>query len=167
MYRLLWDSSPTTDNTVFSLTNGENYLPTIHYQDLAQIIAHVCTNPISTLFIPATDYSSATLQDTITALVTVTKRKIRPTTKDEALEILLQPEGHWGACAPRVWNLDIRFSDSHRLPLPLGYPAGLVEFTSEVWREFVSASTNKPCSILVAGPPSCLKTTVAMGLAER
>jgi hypothetical protein len=150
------------------MSNGKNFIPSIHYRDLAQIVSHLVSNRVNSIFVPATDFTTQSLESVVKSLATTTKRKIRISTNEEALDTLLNSrENSKCDCPHRFWNLDLRFAESHRLPVSYKFPQGLVDFMGEVWREFVSSCTNKPCSVLIAGPPSSLKSTLAKNLANR
>lgn len=166
--RALWDADPKSENVIFSNSDGKNFVPTVHYKDLAQMVTYLVSNIAPSVFVPATDFCKTPLSSIVSSIATVTKRKIRTSSKDEAMQVLLDSQdGVSCTCPHRQWNMDLRFAESHKLKISLMFPSGLVDNAAEVWREFVSACTNSPCSVLFAGPPSSLKTSMAKRFAEK
>lgn len=150
------------------MSDGKNFIPSIHYHDLALIISHVVSNRPSSIFVPATDFAAHPLDVVVKNLASATKQKIRCTNNEEALDALLNAKEDVRCnCPHRLWNVDLRFAESHRLNLPFEYPQGLIDSIGDVWREFVGECTNRPCTVLIAGPPSSLKTTIAKCLANK
>jgi len=154
------------ESVIFSAAAGANTVPMIHHADLVQILEHLSTSPAAfpNFFIPAVDFSTATLKSVFEALSKSSGRTVRCTTEAEALEVVMN-----STCdnTHHRWDLDLSFSDSHKLPdVELKYPNGMIDSTDEVWGQFRYQSCSQPCSILVAGPPSSLKTTLAKDLSS-
>lgn len=145
----------------------------IHFQDLVEIVGHLSTSDtLTSFFFPATDGCSSNLSAIAEQLSLVSKRNVDVMKKEDAIDFLLNSEeGKLSSslCPPRVWNLDLRFSDSARMidDVYLRYPNGMIDFVVDVWKEFVNACATEPCSFLIAGPPSSLKTSVAQELAAK
>lgn len=91
--------------------------------------------------------------------------------KEDAVQYILNSaeENSPVLCPHRQWSLDIRFSDSARVieGVHLRYPNGMIDFTADIWKEFVTACATEPCSFLITGPPCSLKSTLAKELATR
>ncbi len=125
-------------------------------------------------FLPATDGCSSSLYTIAEYLTTATKRNVGVTNKDEAIEIILNAgeadiSSPSSPCPHNQWNVDMRFTDSARLVegVFFNYPNGMIDFVSEVWKEFVAACATEPCSFLLVGPPSSMKSMVSKELAMR
>lgn len=145
----------------------------IHYVDLVEIVGHMATrSTLISFFFPATDGCSSNLSTIAEQLSLVSKRNVEVMKKEDAINFLLDfDEGKVSSspCPPRVWNLDLRFSDSARIidDVHLRYPNGMIDFVVDIWKEYVNACATEPCSFLIAGPPSSLKTSVAKELAAK
>lgn len=144
----------------------------IHFRDLVEIIGHITVNKTTAFFIPATDGCTSALTQIAEQLSLVSKRTVLVMNKEDAIHhVLSSEEGEMIPliCPHRLWNQDITFSDSARIfeGVHLRYPNGMVDFITDVWKEYVSACATEPCSILIAGPPCSLKTTLAKELANR
>lgn len=162
----LFIAEASAESVMFSATGGTNAVPMIHHMDLVQVLEYLAATPAAfpNFFIPAVDYSTASLQSVFEALSKASGRTVRCTTEAEALEVVMNSN-----CdnTHHRWDLDLTFSESHKLPdVELKYPNGLIDSTDEVWSQFRYQSCSQPCSILVAGPPSSLKTTLAKDLAS-
>ena len=174
-YRSIWESNKDKSNVIFSISNGANYVPMIHYQDLIEIVGKLTLlSPFPSFFIPATDGCTSNVSTIADYLSAATKRNVGITTKEEAIDIILNTQeedilSDKLDCPHRQWNQDIKFSDSARLidGVFFGYPNGMIDFVSDVWKEFIAACATEPCSFLIAGPPSSLKTSIAKELAQK
>jgi hypothetical protein len=145
----------------------------IHFQDLVEIVGHLATcTTLSSFFFPAADGCSSNLSVIAEQLSLVSKRTVEVMKKEDAIDFLLNSEeGNLSAslCPPRVWNLDLRFSDSARVieDVYLRFPNGMIDFVVDIWKEYVNACATEPCSFLIAGPPSSLKSSIANELANK
>jgi hypothetical protein len=75
-------------------------------------------------------HSCFSLCSVLASLSKTTGRTARCTTEEEAIEEAMSAPG---GCAHHLWDLDMTFSDSHRLAgLSLQFPNGLIDCCEEV-----------------------------------
>lgn len=162
----LFMAEPSDEQVVFSYSEGSNSVPMIHYRDMLRMIEHLTLSldGFPNFFVPAVDYGAAPLKSVLSALSKVSNRNIRCTTEAEAIDEVMNSSAR---NSHHMWDLDMTFSDSCKLPdFILDYPNGMIDRADAVWREFQGEACSQPCSILVAGPPASLKTTLSKQLAK-
>jgi hypothetical protein len=169
----IWAADKEKEVLIFSANEGNNYVPMIHYRDLIKIVVSLCVSEVlPCFFIPATDNSTSTTTNLAADIATATKRNLRITTREEALDLVLHTGESLMAksiCSHRVWNQDIRFSGSANqlVNVTLEYRDGFSLMGAEIWAEYVTKCAQEPASLFVVGPPSSLKSTLAKALATK
>ncbi|KXS22159.1 P-loop containing nucleoside triphosphate hydrolase protein [Gonapodya prolifera JEL478] len=145
--------------------DGSNIVPTIHIDDLTNIVVDVVDNPPGEQkYILAVDDSKSTMGDIAKAISSaLTTGKVDFVPKEQAL---LQKYFTQYEYDTITMNLKMDPGKAKEMSFEWKYESGIVENMPLLVQEYKDARGLWPLKIVVHGPPASGKTTVAKALAE-
>lgn len=162
-----------------SLTNGNNIVPSIYYEDFVSLMLNILQPNITTndidnnstwnfpTYIPAVDCSTSSILDTFTSIAGDKSTFSTDINKSKIIDsVMTDPRN-------QLWSLNICFSNnSGGFPsngIAQKYKNGLNDesLLKTLWDNYLSINNLSPVSIMIAGPSSCGKTTISKAIAEK
>ena len=134
----------------------------IPYGDLIKLLAHfVACDTINNFFFPAVDGSNFPLEVVLRALSRTVSGNVKVVSMTDAHDAWMNDK----PTLNNTWNLDLLFTDQLSRYISLDYANGLYKCAKDVWNQYRTTSAPTPRSVMISGPPSSLKTTIARALA--
>lgn len=156
-----------------SMFGGENKVPMIHYNDLAQVLMSVVSFE-GTLpkFLPVSDCANLSLNETMSSVLSYVDGKT--ISAAEGLECMGQAEiademVNESSLLPKtlLWSLDLAFPpeivSKYSGNANIG-GRGMLDGVGDVWSEFTSGHSLNPISVFITGNPQSGKTTGAKAI---
>ncbi|KAJ3416008.1 Adenylate kinase 7 [Chytridiales sp. JEL 0842] len=147
-----------------SYGDGSNVLPTVHLDDLCNIIVEVVETVPENRYLLAIDDSKNTLYEITKAISeSLGTGRVKKVPREQALlnKSLTQSDYDMLQC-----NLRLEPGHVKEMTFEWKYDAGLIENLPQLIQEYKDARGLTPLKIAVLGPPASGKTTLAKKLAE-
>lgn len=168
MYMSLWSKTADETTTILSLTDGQSSVPMIHIYDFTKLLSSLIAfeGRLPTFYVAATDNARMSVSDLCHTIAKVTHRQVNLTSYSEGLQVLMTKPNMqiWCCNIPVFRNHAAIFQAAAEL---FKYADGLCANFPKIWKEWLKTHNLSVCSILVTGPPKCMKSDVAKLVAAR